>query len=351
MRVARHGPVQPAAQDRKMRFIALVLVAAALSMQAGAASPEASSNAKACMTGATKPVKDSRIREAIANARKQHALFGGQLIDLAGRVVAVGFHEAEFDRPAGESTPTWARVAEFWAALDEDLPSTFRSPAGALVDRKRLFEQIAASSQAGGVSRLDEKQLSAVGAAFLRSALVDQPWSAAFISFLMKQSNFSKDEFEFSDSHVDYVDKAVLSSSAEARGEPVEYAYRACDVASTRPRQGDMICYTRDSAAGIDSHAKLLAHLEMRRSVGSAAPVPMHCELVTSSDENGNAKIETIGGNVVQSVTLRRMTLNATKTLSRTYFATRRSPVCTQGNSCSGNLSRNRWVVLLQFRN
>ncbi len=334
-----------------MRSIAIFLAAAALCMQAAAASPEASMQARSCIAGATRPAKDSRIRDAIANAQKQHALFGGQLIGRAGGVVAIGFHEAEFDRPAGQSTPTWQRVAEFWAALDEELPSTFRSPAGVLVDRKTLFDQIAAHSEANGVSRLDEKQLSAVQSAFLRSALVDQPWSAAFISFLMKKSNFSKDEFEFSDSHVDYVDKAVLSSAAEARGESTGYAYRACDVATTRPRQGDLICYTRDSAAGIDSYARLLEHLELRRPVARAVPVPMHCELVSSSDENGNAKIETIGGNVFQSVTLRKMTLNATKTLSRTYFPSRRSPVCAQGNSCGGNLSRNHWVVLLQFRN
>src|SRR6185369_11352941 len=119
-----------------------------------------------------RPAKDSRIQEAIANARKQHALFGGQLISRAGGIVSVGFHEAEFDRPAGESTPTWQRVAQFWAALDEELPSTFRSPAGPLVDRKRLFDQIASHSEANGANRLDEKQLGAVQSAFLRSALV-----------------------------------------------------------------------------------------------------------------------------------------------------------------------------------
>lgn len=334
-----------------MRLIAFLLVAAALSMEVGAASPGASTQARSCIVGATKPVKDSRIREAIASARQQHALFGGQVIDRAGRLVAVGFHEAEFDRPAGESTPTWKRVAEFWGALDEELPSAFRSPAGGLVDRKRLFDQITAHNEAGGVSRLGDDQLSAVQAAFLRSALVDQPWSAAFISFLMKKGDFSPVEFEFSDSHVDYVEKAVLSSSAEVRGESTPYAYRACDVVTTKPRPGDMICYTRGSAAGIDNHAKLLAHLEIRRSVGDAGLLPMHCELVTNSDEKGNAKLETIGGNVFQSVTLRRMTLNATKTLSRTYFPPRRSLPCKQGISCRSNLSRKRWVVLLQFRN
>jgi len=334
-----------------MRSIALFLVAAALSMQADAAGPQVSLQARACMKGAARPVKDPRIREAIANARTQHALFGGQLIGRTGGIVAVGFHEAEFDRPAGESTPTWQRVAQFWAALGQELPSTFQYPAGVEVDRKRLFDQIVSNSQANGASWLDEGQRGAVQSSMLRSALVDQPWSAAFISFLMKRSSFTKDEFEFSDSHVDYVDQAALSSAAEARGEATPNAYRACDVATTRPRAGDMICYTRDSAAGIDTHARLLAHLAMRRSIGHPSPVPMHCELVTSSDEGGNAKIETVGGNVFQSVTLRRMTLNADKTLSRAYFASRTSPPCTAGGTCSGNLSRNNWVVLLQFRN
>ena len=42
----------------------------------------------------------------------------------------------------------------------------------------------------------------------------------------------------------------------------------------------------------------------------------MHCDLVVRSDEGGDAKLDAIGGNVVQSVTLTRMTLNANKVLS-----------------------------------
>lgn len=333
-----------------MRLIAFLLVAA-LAMQADAATPGASSRAGPCVAAAGRPVKDPRILEAIANARKQHGLFGGQQISRSGAVVAVGFHEAEFDRPTGESTPTWQRVAEFWTTLDEELPSSFRSPDGNLIDSKRLLAKIAALGEGSGADRLDEKQVGAVDAAFLRSALVDHPWSAVFISFLMKKSNFNRDEFEFSDSHVDYVDKAFASNLAEARGQSTGYAYRACDVATTKPRPGDLLCYTRGSAARIDRHAMLLDQLETRRSLGDGGAVPMHCDLVTSSDENGNSKIDTIGGNVFQSVTLRRMTLDATKTLSRAYVPPRQGRGCTRGNSCGGNLSRKPWVVLLQFRN
>lgn len=324
-----------------MRLIGWLL-AAALSMPAHAADGP-------CTRGAAKPASDLRIHEVIASARQQHALFGGQVIDRSGRIVTVGFHEAEFDRPAGESTPTWKRVADYWTTLDAELPPSFRSPDGALLDRKELFGRIAALGDAG--SRLDDRQLGAVESAFVRSALVDHPWSAVFISFLMKKSNFSRDEFEFSDSHVDYVDQAVSTTLAELRGEATSSAYRGCDLARTRPRPGDLVCYTRGRSAGIDSHARLLEHLQARRSSGSAAPLAMHCDLVARADDRGDAKIETIGGNVFQSVTLRRMTLNASKTLSRAYFPSGSSPACTRGPSCVANLGRKPWVVLLQFRN
>jgi hypothetical protein len=78
----------------------------------------------------------------------------------------------------------------------------------------------------------------------------------------------------------------------------------------------------------------------------------MHCELVVRSDAGGDAKIETIGGNVVQSVTLSRMTLNADRRLGAAYLAhTPSAPVCAgAAQACRGNLSRRPWVVLLQAR-
>jgi hypothetical protein len=105
------------AQDHKMRFIAFFLVAAALAMQADAADPEASKQTRTCVMGASRPVKDTRIQQAITNARNQHALFGGQLIGRSGGVVAVGFHEAEFDRPQvrvrppGSESPSSGRLS------------------------------------------------------------------------------------------------------------------------------------------------------------------------------------------------------------------------------------------------
>jgi hypothetical protein len=333
-----------------MKWFAL-LFAVTLSLQTKAAEFDLSRAARACHAGSARPVHDARILAAIERAREEHRLFGGQLIDRAGGIVRIGFHEAEFDRLKTESMPTWQRVAQFWASLRDDQPPSFRAPGGNKISRKLVLERIAGLGGANGVAPLDANELDAIRSTLLRSALVDHPWSAAFISFLMRQSGFDQREFEFSDSHVDYVDQAFAASAAELRGAASESAYRACDVITTRPRAGDLICLTREDAAGIDSYAALLAEVEMRRAASGSHEIPMHCDLVTSADEGGNAKLDAIGGNVFQSVTLRQMTLNARKTLGAKYLQTQSVHSCGAGQGCARNLSRRPWVVLLQFRN
>jgi hypothetical protein len=330
------------------RLALLLSLMIPLQASAGEAGPPRSDNS--CLAGSAKPAREPRIRAAVARAREEHRLFGAQVVDRRGAMVKLGFHEAEFDRLATETTPTWKRVAQFWAVVGEDLPVTFRSATGSRVSRKLLAERIAGLGGGNGPAALDPNERDAIQDALLRSALVDHPWSAVFISFLMKQSGFEQDEFEFSDSHVDYVDQAFLASAAEARGLTTRSAYRACDVVTTRPRAGDLICYTREDAAGIATFAALRRAIDMRRSASRANAIPMHCDVVTSADEGGNSKVETIGGNVVQSVTLRQMTLNARKTLSARYLQPHGARNCEARAGCSGHLSRKPWVVLLQYR-
>jgi len=335
-----------------MRSWALVLLAALCSPGCATDVTSAADTARLCAATARQPARDPRVARAVAEARKEHVLFGGQLINRAGALVRVGFHEAEFDRLPGETTPTWQRVAAFWTTLDSALPATFRSPEGGLVQIRELLGRIDTDAYGVGADRLGQRQRRAVESALLRSALIDHPWSATFISHLMKTSGFGLQEFAFSDSHVDYVDQAVLASDAEARGGATDNAYRACDIATTPPRPGDLICHTRAGSSGIDQHAVLLQRLAQRRLLPWRLPIPMHCDIVTRADENGNAKLETIGGNVFQSVTLRRMTLDDRKTLSRRYFPAPAPRECARGNEgCADNLSRGSWVVLLQFRN
>src|SRR3954471_20507400 len=92
---------------------ALLCACAALPLTASAA------GSPACAATARHASGDARIGSAVDEARRQHQLFGGQLIDRNGGLTHLGYHEAEWDRPPGDATPTWQRVAAFWRALSD----------------------------------------------------------------------------------------------------------------------------------------------------------------------------------------------------------------------------------------
>jgi hypothetical protein len=297
----------------------------------------------ACAATASKAITSPRVLRAIDEAHRQHRLFGGQTIERNGGLFRVGYHEAEWDRPPREATPTWERVATFWRALSERDPPVLITTVGRV-------PRLEAAPAAGAAGNAPTRAEVAVREAVLRAAIVDTPWSAAFISYLLDTAGFTRSEFVFSDSHVHYVQAAFDTSLAEAAGREATHVFRACDVASTRPRAGDLLCATRDNAMGTASFDAVPAAMAAARVAGQG--FPMHCDLVVRADAGGDAKIETIGGNVVQSVTLSRMTLNANKLLGATYLTRGVPPTkCSgPGQGCRGHLTRRPWVVLLQFR-
>ncbi|MBC5781520.1 DUF2272 domain-containing protein [Ramlibacter sp. USB13] len=321
------------------RSLFATLAAALLCACAALPPGTAAARDAACSATAKRAPGDPRIHLAIAEALRQHELFGGQTIERNGGMFRVGQHEAEWGRAPGDPTGVWQRVAAFWQALDASEPPRVLTSQG-WVER---------TEAAGGAATIGSRADLAVREALLRAAIIDTPWSAAFLSYVMKTAGFGAEEFVFSDSHVDYVQASFQASAAEAAGSEVRYAYRACDVATTPPRAGDMLCATRASTAGVASYRALAAALSTR--MGSE-PFPMHCELVVRADAGGDAKLETIGGNVVQSVTLSRMTLNADKVLGAAYFAgaAPAADCVRSGQECREHLGRRPWAVLMQLR-
>lgn len=203
-------------------------------------------------------------------ALDENAHMGGSLIDADGGLIHEGFYEAERDHLPGDE-PAWQRVWGYWRA-------------------------------ALGVYARDFAPLEAQGTiAEQRVALIDHPWSAVFISWVMRQAGLSDAQFDFSALHSDYVHAALDETAAEAAGQPTAYAYRACDLAQTAPRVGDLLCFARTDDAS-------LVTFDALRAAVLQGNVPMHCELVVKRDAT---QIETVGGNVAQSVTLRRLRLAA----------------------------------------
>ncbi|MFM2005289.1 MAG: hypothetical protein RLZZ09_944 [Pseudomonadota bacterium] len=120
-----------------------------------------------------------------------------------------------------------------------------------------------------------------------------EPWSAAFISWVMKQAGLSHGQFPGSDAHWSYVNYFV-SRSGEPNG-----AFASHAISEYSPKPGDLICATRgthgfipvygeDPAAVLRSHAKL------------------HCDIVV--EKRGNT-LQSIGGNVRNSVSKTQLPL------------------------------------------
>lgn len=314
--------------------------------------PAVAPRVQSCAAASVQASADPRTARWVAQALQEHAAFGGQQLDADGRMTKAGIQEAETDALADGSGPAWRRVLAYWQALDPGKPRDMRGAGGGI---QRLAPLLAALDGAGdgadpALSALNDGQRRAIRTAIQRAALVDNPWSAAFVSYLARSADMADEEFAYSDAHHVYVAQAFDASRDERAGIPSDAAFRACDIARTTPRPGDMVCQTRGSGAELDRFAAVEAALAER---GAGGAFPMHCDLVVAVDLQGG-HTDTIGGNVLQSVTRRRMALEAgpPATIARRYFHADAPAGCAEDPGACGApfMSFQPWTVLLQVR-
>jgi hypothetical protein len=121
----------------------------------------------------------------------------------------------------------------------------------------------------------------AVGRSFT-GADTQQPWSAAFISYLMKTAGVSADDFLFDEAHFNYLS---FLKQRQAEANPL-FVLRP--VASEAVTPGDLVCTARDTNS-------------VNRIEDIRPGLPGHCDLVFEvHPEQGWAGV--IGGNVFNSV-------------------------------------------------
>jgi hypothetical protein len=152
-------------------------------------------------------------------------------------------------------------------------------------------------------------------------------------------------------------------SAAELTREAGDRLYRACPL-TTRPRAGDLICHQRESAlAGLsDAAVRERIRSELAGGTDARSIRRTHCEVVAHVDARAR-NVYTIGGNVNQGVTARKLNLRkrdlkfpaAQKghcggsgrwTLPQPSVDT--PPTPSLANKCS--LNDKKWFVLLQLR-
>jgi hypothetical protein len=290
----------------------------------------------------------------------EHVLFGAQTLDAEGRMVRAGASEAEDAFPGRRrifSSAPWQRVLGYWRAVDgadgraPDLPDQVRFGALRPASRRLLVQALDQATAphlrglgAGPGQGLESTELRAASASLDRVAVMDTPWSAAFVGWLAHTAGLTAGEFEFSEAHADYAGAAWQAGLAEAAGQPTRSALRVCDLTITPPRVGDLACQTRGAGAGLDSFDALGRVLADRPTGGEA--VPMHCDVVTAVDADG---FDAVGGNVLQSVTLRRLAFApGTRRLDPSYLP----GGCAIGTEdcVDRHMSRQPWSLLLQWR-
>jgi hypothetical protein len=241
-------------------------------------------------------------------------------MDAEGRLTYAGAWEAEDFRATAQDLAPWQRVLGYWQATGVRLRGTDAEAA------------------------TDTSEPQSIDNALSRVAVIDAPWSAAFISWIARKAGLGADEFVFSEAHADYAGAAWKAGLDEAANRPTRYAMRACDLMRTPPRVGDLVCQARGTGAGYDTFERIGEVLAQRPTGGEA--LPMHCDVVVGVDATG---FDTVGGNLIQSVTWRRLAFApGTRLLDPSYLP----EGCTAGvpGCIDRHMSRQPWSLLLQWR-
>jgi hypothetical protein len=111
----------------------------------------------------------------------------------------------------------------------------------------------------------------------------DQPWSAAFISFVARQAGYSN--FKFAPAHSTYVHDAVNKRRANDTTAP----FWGFNTDDHKPQLGDLVCRWRGNNA-ISSMDSL-----------PAGGFKSHCDIII---EIRDTEVRTLGGNVNNSVSI-----------------------------------------------
>jgi len=302
--------------------------------------------------------------------------FGGHQIDSDGRLFRFGLTEAEHEEDDGGNPRAllghfgWWQVMKYWRGLFGDDPTSklevrgYRDASASTHDTQEAVLLRSSAAQllrlAEGVSDPDMREILRETA--LRAAIIDTSWSAAFISHVIRQSGVAPNGFQFANAHRVYIYDAFAVSAAELKNDASDGIYRACPL-TTRPRAGDLICQQRESelADASDEAVRGRVRAELDGSVQARSVRRTHCEVVAHVDKAAH-KVYTIGGNVNQAITARKMNLRRNLTFSASQKGNCGGPSHWSLPQPAGHpphapglfkncsLNDKKWFVLLQLR-
>jgi len=228
---------------------------------------------------ASAPLDAELRRRIVATAAQEWAFFGFQVDDQRGTAPQ-----------AGQSSSSQNNNAQNKSAQNNNAPRRFAllDPAeGARVADSVGGYWAAAPGSDWILARQNDAWKSPNG---LASRYRD-PWSAAFISWVMCESGLGEaGKFQRAIAHHTYIDQAIRARDGKAG----EAAYIAYDPGEAPINPGDMLCN------GLRPMYRNLA--QRRAQLGEGART--HCDIVVLVNESAG-QILTIGGNVRSSVRMK----------------------------------------------
>lgn len=248
-----------------------------------------------------------------AIACNENTLWYSPFIDADGRLISTRVAEAEASRLNDGATPAWRRVVAYWRDSG-------------------LLWRMAGTPGASECAYAGEDRTQASSC---RAFVVDTPWSAVFISYVLLRSGVPG--FRPSPSHVDYVRDAYLDGDAGP--------YRFADPDVEKPAPGDLLCFARVPSM-VFGHQGLKAFLGARSGEG----LNMHCEIVVAANPGGDGKLHLVGGNVLQGVTKRELHLNRNGMLWSLPRRADGPSLCGPGNAAACSFNRQDWTALLKLK-
>lgn len=177
-------------------------------------------------------------------ATAEWEFFGKQSFDVNGVKTKSGHTETEARQPPGAGEDWFARVGKYW--------------------REGVNNKV-----------LDGRNTRV-------------PWSAAFISFVVKDAG-AGNHFRYSPQHSVYISKAIRDAKNKSA-----VAYWCLRLNECKPKVGDIVCWTRQHGIDYDNQ--------------HGGDYAGHCDIVV---EAGVGQVKVIGGNIGQSVSERVLALNA----------------------------------------
>jgi len=266
----------------------------------------------ACPTLRSQLASPDHATRIAAIACNEHLLWFRPFIDVEGRLASATVHEAEASRLADGASEPWRRVAGYWRE------------SGLLWQMSR-FPGAGECVHAGTGGHPSPS---------CRAFVIDKPWSAAFISYVLKRADLPG--FHASASHYDYV--------AAAYEKPGESPFQYLDPATAKPATGDLLCYVRNNGQ-VFGYAGFVAALGAR-----GGPYNMHCDIVVAANPGNDNKVYLVGGNVQQGVTMRVLPLNRNGNFWSLPQSTGVEGGCSPDNAAACSFNRQDWVALLKLK-